>query len=272
MEWTALNGRVNSIVTQGVPATGSSTGLYSVALGASNAKAGYSPIAPGVDYDARGIILQFIGDMDRDILLDVSTTSGSSGRIIEDLYLSISTNIASWMYLPIFIPANTPLFASGQQTQISAQTVEMGVMFIRNSWNDSDTFSRMVQYGAIPSSTSAQAIDPGASANTWGSWTTIVSGTAYPMDTFATIVGDGNNTNLTAANYFFEIGVGSVGQEVPIFRGAFMANANDDVFYPFFFGPLPMMIPSGSRVSARGMCSITDATDRVFCVQILGFD
>lgn len=96
-------------------------------------------------------------------------------------------------------------------------------------------------------------IDPGAVANTYGSWAEVSS--SLPADVAAIWLDLGNiqNTALTAQapNFRLDIGIGGAGSEVTIFGPIrFGSDAAAQ------FGPLPsvwwpLSIPAGTRVAAR---------------------
>lgn len=271
MEWTSLNGRYYLMDVQGLT-TGSSN-FNLVTIGANNTKGGFFPVARGVDYDSDGILINLSSDLSRDVLLDFSTVSGTSQIIISNLYWSPAVNAAITLYLPIKVAANTPFFVRGQQSTATATlTVGVGIVYLHKGWNDVELFDRMTNYSEIPGVEVERSIDPGGTPNTWGPWVTITSGTVYQIESFLIMIGDDDNVTMTDGFYLFEVGVGPVSQEVPIFRGAMIASSQDDMYHPTVIGPVNLSIPQGTRIAMRGQCSITDATDRIFTAAFYGFD
>lgn len=271
MEWTSLNGRYLLAEVQTLT-TGSSS-FMTTTMGTSNTKGGFFPLVTGVEYDSYGILLNFQSNLSRDMLIDFSFSSGTAGIFLSNLYMSVTSNSADVVYLPIKVPAYTPIFARGQQSTATATlTAALGITFLHNDWNDTELFDRVTTYGPNTAASTATQVDCGAAANTWSGWVTLTSGTAYPISAFLLSIGDNDNLTLTDGFYLFEVAVGDVGQEVPIFRGATIANSQDDALHPHLFGPIYLTIPEGSRVSVRGQSSVTDATDRIFTIALYGFD
>jgi hypothetical protein len=66
--------------------------------------------------------------------------------------------------------------------------------------------------------------------------------------------------------------VGGAGSEVVFLNDIRLFNSGlYNNFSPDHYGPLPVDIPAGSRISARAQCTGTDATDRLVDVIAHGF-
>ena len=270
MEWVTLNGMHFAAETQ-VVLTGTSK-FTETAPGGSSAKSGWVRVAPGVSYPAYGLLVDIRNDFDYDALTDLSTVSGTTGVIASNLVTSLSQYANHTFHLPIYVPADTSIWARTQQFQAGTQVGQVGITFLPKAWNDVPVYNRITDYGAVLSASRGTIIDPGAAANTFGAWETIATGTIYPVNALLIEIGKNNNVTMTSGYYVFEIGIGAAGSEIPIFRGLFAASSNDDHYYPMAMGPFPIHIPEGTRVAARGQSSVTDATDRLFTILLHGFD
>lgn len=272
MEWTTLNGNQFQAASQTFNMLTGSSQFINIPLGSSNTKGGYIPlgVAP---FDSFGFILDLEAIINQDAMFDVLTTSGStSGILIANIYQpSTGGDGGSQYILPLFVPAGATVFVRGQTTAATAQNGRAGITFLPRMWNEGETCTTATTYGAMTTGTAAVSIDPGAVANTFGPWVTLTSGTVNPARSMMMCIGDNGNLTITAGTFIFDVGMGDVGQEITIFRGMFYANNNDDFFIPNVFGPIPMYIPSGVRLSARGQSFVTDATDRLFGLALYTF-
>ena len=114
-------------------------------------------------------------------------------------------------------------------------------------------------------------IDPGGTSHTKGSWTEIISSTSHDYDLIVLTFGNNLNNIATAASWLIDIGTGAASSEVAILSDLYhsVGTFENDFVHCM---PIYVPIPSGTRVSARAQCSITDATDRLFDMTILGLN
>jgi hypothetical protein len=132
---------------------------------------------------------------------------------------------------------------------------------------------RCTTYGAATGDSGAVSVDPGGSANTEGSYSEITAGTTHNIKSLLIVVGTAGNGALSAANWLIDIATGTGGSEQILIPNLCMGAAlQSDFMIPAVFGPFVVDIASGTRLAARAQCSITDATDRLFDMEILGLD
>ena len=108
------------------------------------------------------------------------------------------------------------------------------------------------------------SIDPGGTVSTYGSYYQLIASTPWDAKGLFLVTGI-NNAAPSSAWWYFDVAVGAEGSEVNIFTGAFnLINATDPglKFLPY----IPIPIKAGTRISARALCSINDAADRLFCL------
>jgi len=131
------------------------------------------------------------------------------------------------------------------------------------------TYQSAYAYGITTSTTSGTQIDPGGTADTKGSWTQITSSTSARHTSLILCV-QVNNNAMTACDWRVDVGVGGSGSETAIWSDRVLrASAGEDDISPNYI-PIPMVVPSGTRLAVRAQCSITDATDRLFDCSIIG--
>ena len=114
-------------------------------------------------------------------------------------------------------------------------------------------------------------MDPGATANTKGSYAEITSSTSY--DTRMLLIAFGGQGNLIRTNcrWLVDIATGSAGSETVIIADLAVGSHNiGDNVLPAYIGPIPVHIPAGTRIAARCQCDITDATDRLMDIALYG--
>lgn len=270
MEWLSINGEMaEKFRSQGYSTSGSNT--TTITNGTSNAKGGWQLVAPGTSFDSSGLLVFLDGDFNSDLLIDISTTSGTAGMFVNNLLVSAPPSAVDYVYFPLFIPANSSIWMRSQAT-LTSRTFQSAVIFVPKGNNDLRLFTRCSTYGAQDSgATDGTVVNPTGTINHWSAWIEITPSTSYPMDRWMVVLGDRSNGTMTTGNFALQIGIGSAGNEIPIFTQPFQSNAQCDAFVPRFSGLIPIHIPAGTRMTVRGCTSITDATDRQFSVVLCGF-
>lgn len=244
------------------------SGAYFAAVTASataNALGSWVELTAGLSYPTDCLDVSiFSGTFNCDILVDIGIgASGSEVVLVNSLYAVAGSAAArcSQYRLPITLPKGTRVAA---RSRANVGSAAVGVVVQATS---KETFgvpgsSVVDTYGATTGSSRGTAIDPGATANTYGAWTQIVAATARESRWMSIGLGSGNNYVLTVADHLVDIGIGASGSEVVLLPGLyFRANATSDFIYPGTFN-FDVLVPAGARLAARSKCSITDATDR----------
>lgn len=176
-----------------------------------------------------------------------------------------STNGAICFYVPLAIPAGTRV-AMRQASGYGSDTMYAGISLDSGRL---PSYGRCTVYG-VTVGTGMTTIDPGATANTKGSWAQITSSTTNNIKCFYVVTV--NNSNLSGnANVALDIGVGAAASEV-VLRQNVMFNCEGYRLNTRVFGPFFMAIPAGTRLAARAQSTFTTATERVIDVSIIAFD
>ncbi len=197
--------------------------------------------------------------------------SGSEQIIAADILHGGHGRMMTWAQLPVSIPAGSRIAARCQASTGSAQ-VQVRVVLIRQGLLGIPAGGRVATLGANTADSGGTQIDPGAVGNTYGSWVEISAST--PDDIAALLPRIGNIANSaptdSAANYYYDIGIGGAGSEVAIVDG-FPFSVSSNGSYGGGGPPiwLPVSIPAGSRIAARAKANVTDATDRLFDLSLL---
>lgn len=202
----------------------------------------------------------------RDYLLDIGIgAAGSEHVLIPDLIAGSGTGSicrGAVYRFPIFVPAGSRLAARCQSGTGSA-TIRVAGTLTAASFNSDCGSSEVTAYGALAASTAGTTVDPGATANTKGTWTEITAATSAPIR--ALVVGQGNlvQTTRTSCDWLLDIGIGPAGSEqVLIGDQHWECSTTCDTIVPIARPPYFVDIPAGTRLAARAACSITTATVR----------
>jgi hypothetical protein len=207
--------------------------------------------------------------------------SGSVNTVINDLSCAPTANqdLSSWgssLYsFPLQIQANNALWAQCQASTASA-TCCITVLGFEGSFLASEGCAGIDTYGANTANSFGTALDPGASAETKGSWVSMVTSTGKDIcGLFGCIDPQGQTTG--AANtqaYLIDIGIGSSGSQNTIVsnypyqssRYSTIVGIPDKTNIPFF----PINIPAGTNIWARCQCNQTTATVRIIGLTLYG--
>lgn len=153
--------------------------------------------------------------------------------------------------IPVAIPAGTRVSARCQANAANA-AVTVLVSVLEFGFPRLPSFGRATTYGAIPASSLGTAVALGASGVN-GAWTQIVASLTNPLRwlvIFAERQAAANNSSNT-----LDIGVGAVGSEQVVIPTLSWRSDNDTGNSYGAGWSLPVSIPAGQRVAARGSSS-----------------
>lgn len=171
--------------------------------------------------------------------------------------------------LPVRIPGGSRLAARFQATD-SAVDLRVAAQLINRGF-DAYPGRKVVSYGTASGTSRGTDIDPGASANTKGSWVQLVASTNEDLKGIVLCVGNQDLTKTSTCTALLDIGVGGAGSEQVVVSNYHLGvDTNNEQFQPIVSPLIPINIPAGSRIAARAQCSITTATVRKFDLAILG--
>jgi len=256
-------------------------GVLLTASATAHTKGAWADLDTSTDFDADAIViaLQDISVAAK-FLVDVAVTGtggadGTLGIILSDLMLQGPAALSGGYHLlcPIPVPAGERLSARCQSNVVSA-TCRIGIYPIKTGFPGFPLFGRATTYGAETADSTGISIDPGATANTKGTWGVLSTSTANPIRALALILGNQANTAMTTADWRFNIGIGAAGVEQVLVEDLLtMVHTTGDDITPKAYGfPIPVSIPVASRLVVQSQCNITNATDRLLDAIIVGFD
>jgi hypothetical protein len=251
-----------------VAITSNGLGNTLTAAGSAHAKGAWAELFASTPEDTRGMFVATSSwSDDGKHLVDVGVgAAGSEVVAVADMVCSACENVGFVaigvnglnFYLPVGIASGSRVAARTQCSVASRQIYRMKLQLVGGTLGGS-----AYSYGAAGGSSSGVTIDPGGTANVKGSYSEIAAATSAAHDWVAVSVSGRANLSPQAAGFSPDIAAGAGGAEVPIMEHlAHRFHLFSAALCPNCFC-VPIDIASGTRLSARGACSITDASDRL---------
>ena len=258
--------------------TADTTGVTVTAAASANTKgASWQEIISSTTIRANYILVMLggTGTSSGDYLVDIAIgAAGSEKSLIDNIQFSqvaIGGQVSAYLF-PVVVPAGSRLSSKCQATNASG-TIEVIIVLIGAGDKASQGLSRVSTYGATTADSGGTGVDPGGTINTKGGWQQIVASTTYPIKQLLVVIGDRANTAMSTCNWLMDIGVGAGSAEKVLIPALFFcAGTTPDGIIPNIFGPFPVNIPAGTRISANPQCNINDASDRLIDVTLYGVD
>lgn len=250
------------------------SGVRAVAAAASaNTKGSWVELIASTAEDYECLLVHFAAATSNvSYLLDIGIGgAGSEVVIVSDVHTSIGNNSSEWFVVPRSIPSGTRVSARVASSTLSSQ-LRCAVVGIKGGWFTPQGGGDITTYGANAADSGGTPVDAGASANTFGAWAQLTASTGADLKGIAVRTGGVNNTTPTTGQGLLQIGVGAGGSEVGLFEIPFNMGTTIDNYGPMPPLWFPADIPAGSRLAARVMMTVTDATDRVMDVVAYGLE
>ena len=254
--------------------TTTSGGIPTVSAAATaNTKGAYTQLVASTGFDYDGLLVMYAAvSANVSYLLDVAIGAAASEVIIAgDIHTSWQNNIPQWFYIPRPIPAGTRIAARCQSSTLSSQ-MRVSAVGVKGGWFAPSGGGDVVTLGANTADSGGTPIDAGATANTFGAWVQLAASTTSDIKGMCCTSGGINNATPTTGQGLLQIGVGAAAAEQPVLELPFQMGTAGDNYGPLPHLWLPCSIPAGSRVAARWMSTVTDATDRIFDVVAHGWE
>jgi hypothetical protein len=257
-------------------ATGTSNGTNVTCNASANTKGNYAPLITSTAFPSSLMVLAFdTPSSARSYLVDIAIGAASSEQVlISNLLVSVPSSNPAWGAVGIFplaIPAGTRIAARAQSTTGSSQ-IRVSCHLFAGGFGIPPHGAIIDTYGVDTTDSGGTSIDPGGSSHTKGSYVEITGATTRPHRYLAVLFGSQVNGVMTTGTWLFDIAIGGAGSEVVILNNLVVnATSQADGVHPAMYPLLPVNIPAGTRIAARAQSSITDATDRLLDMTILGF-
>ena len=201
--------------------------------------------------------------------------SGSEHHLVQD-GLAQSGDSAQWWHsyiIPRRVPKGSRLSTRARADVTTGVILEINVEgLVYGLPAGVATLQEHTNFGADTADSGGLQVDPGAVADTFGSWIVFSSSTPFTIKYLVVIV-DGKKNTAPAASYWqWQIGVGAATTEYAKYGspynyvGATIAEENAPKMFP-----LSVHIPAGSRLVLRAASNTTNATDRLRDVVMLAY-
>lgn len=259
------------------PATdvGSSTATSlgtTLTSGTTNTKGSYTQLVASTTRDTDYILLSASNSPSNGFRLSIDLAVGGAGSeqiILPDFVVSSGINSVNQVAIPISIPAGTRLSARCQSSAATDQ-VSVNVVLCAGSM-DFQPYDMVDTYGFTSGSTTGVTVDPGGTINTKGSYTQIVASTTRDHMGLFFIVDAGTRTVGVGQNWLIDVAVGAAASEQVLIPNIMMAETGSAmVDTPSVWGPYPVQVPAGTRLSVRAQCTENTAASRVFHLTTYG--
>ena len=197
--------------------------------------------------------------------------AGAEVPIVSDIHTSIGNNASEWFVVPRAIPAGTRVSMRCASSTLSSQ-VRGALVGVKGGWFYPQGGGDISTYGANAADSGGTQLDAGATANTYGAWVQLTASTAADMKALCAKLGGINNATPTTGQGLLQLGVGAAAAEQPLVEIPFNMGTTIDNYGPLPEFWFPVSVPSGSRLAARVMMTVTDVTDRLVDVVAYGWE
>jgi hypothetical protein len=253
------------------PIAATSSGTL-VTPGAANVKGSWVQLSAAAPFEVAGLGLDVQAITAGDYLIDIGIGAAAAETVlVADILLS-TVGIAEgfnhqFIPLPIGITVGTRVAA---RAQCSTGANVLPVVLALYGAGPAAAVSSYTA-GAVAADSGGTTIDPGAVLNTKGAWAELIAATTGIARYVVLLLGGRGNGARVNANWLIDIGIGAAGSEVVVVPDLLASQtATQDIVRPCVF-PMPLEIPSGSRVAVRAQANTTDATDRLFDATLTAF-
>ncbi len=250
-------------------------GTYAVTItgaAGANTKGTYTQVTAATTFDSSRLYVGVIGGSvaNQPYLLDIATGAGGAETVVvPDLQVPTTAGGMGGYIIPVNvdIASGTRLSARVQSLSGGSDTLDIWLMQEDRALG---SLATPVQYGALTASSQGTQVDPGGSANTKGAYSQLTASTTANAAALVVIVTGNGNAAPTAANFNLDIATGAAASETVVIPDLSLhSDSGGDGFLPAVF-EVNLSVASGTRLAARAMSSITDATDRLLFVTVLG--
>jgi hypothetical protein len=264
------------LITVGANTTNSRGTLVYTATSA-HTKGSWTEIDSSIPEGVTGFWVVVEGGDTYRYLFDVGIGSGPTTIISNAYWYSRPYLSGHKMWFPIALPPGEALSVRLQSGSSSQRVAGFMVIYQVGPFVSSSPMAGTETWGITAGSTIGVQLDPGATGNTKSSWTEIVSSTTHSCRAFQLMIGHGSDQYPPSIPsviwWLIDIAIGAASSEETILENLSMNQdtASDCFGGNTFVGPFEMVIPAGSRVSARLQCNVTDTTYRYVRMGILGY-
>lgn len=213
-------------------------------------------------------------------LIELGQGGAGSEQILATLMhwgRAANRRFGAWgQFIPLSIPGGVRLAARVRRSATASMITRVWLAGIQQPPRYGPPFHRLTDYGVDLTNKRGTTVDPGGTAGTQGTKTTIDASTTNPIQllyiqakrqTEAAAAADGAST--------IQVFVGAASSEValtPELPSWYFNSTDDHDQHWGPIGPFFVNVPAGSRLSAAARCSNATATERESSVILWGLD
>lgn len=261
---------------QRIYSEGSEFGVTLTAHASNNTKASsYTDLTSALPYACQGFMLaitRLSSTNSRDMLIDIAIGSAASEQIIvPNILVSMDANNISFsVYIPVALPQGVRVSARCQSSD-GGQAIGVRFSAFAGTHLLMQGLPREgVNYGANTADSGGVSVDPGGSISAKGNYSELTAATTRAHAGLLVCFGYQNNAAAATRDLTCDIAIGAAASEQIIIPDLGVASLANEALTPGLYF-IPISVPAGSRLAARGRTNTTDATDRLFDVVIIGF-
>jgi hypothetical protein len=187
-----------------------------------------------------------------DLLFDSATTAGQSGfaRYVLPLSIAAGTRVA--------VRCASSVASSQPFTQLHLMAA-----------GDTPAPTSYLNYGSDSSDSGGVNVDPGGTVLTKGAYSQLTASTSAVVQILCVMFAQNGNTAPSNANFFVDIATGAAAAEVVLIPDLLVATlVTQNPTPPRSYTRLTY-IPASTRLAARALTGINDATDRLIDVAVV---
>jgi len=260
-----------SIVDQSTAITASSTGAIVTSGGGTHTKGAWTEVVASTSEETYWLQLVTLPILaDENFLIDIGVGAAASEVVkIANIPVFLNTPVSS----PVVISPMPLTIPSGSRVSIRVQSTTANdslqfMLFLSNN-NEFGTSSENETIGALTASSKGTPVDAGGTVNTKGAYAELSSSISIDYNYIVVMIGNNDNNTQVNGTFLVDVADGAAASEVDRVSNTMFNSSTSELAssaQPFF-----QSFTSGSRVSSRVQSTVTDATDRVIDVAIIGF-
>ena len=218
-------------------------------------------------FDGRGVsVCVNVDSTSQHLLLDFGIGPDSDNVVVLlpniFVYFPADSNGSDFTwYIPIRVPRGQYLWVRGQTSLLI--TPEVAISVYGGGKLATSSYSKMAAWGVDPAASKGKNIDPGAEANTWGSWVEMSPAAEFDAKQLSVLCFQ-DNTSAAEGSWAIQVAIGASSSEVVrLHHSQITQDPSKDVIVGGSILSFPFFIPRGTRVSMRAVSSVTLSPDRI---------
>lgn len=262
---------VGNGVTDFVSNTATSQGLALTAAASTHTKSAWTELDASTAADAVALVLMLAGQSSMTYLIDIGVGAASSETvIIPNLHLTNHSNSLGYstIVIPFTIPSGTRI-AARYQAGATTNPPLVCMQVIGATSAIAGLGTAFTTYGADTTTSSGVTVTSSATINTKGAWAALTASSTVACSqlivcAFPPVVA------LNSVALLLDIGTGAASSETVIIPDLLLRTSalNDHLCGTGILGPIPVTIPSGTRIAARLQSNVASQTYSVVVIGI----